>query len=142
MGAAEKILHCGRERPPSYRDWIAVSGEVERRLPCEQQRALDLQPPAITAEPAVAAPGPGKTAPFGFTGIDPVNAGTDEVVVPEGFRWAPIIAWGDPVLAGAPAFDFDRQTAAAQAGQMGYNCDYVGVLRNGSANQAVLVVNN
>ncbi|MCW4602257.1 PhoX family phosphatase [Janibacter hoylei] len=94
------------------------------------------------AEPAVAAPGPGKTAPFGFTGIDPVNAGTDEVVVPEGFRWAPIIAWGDPVLAGAPAFDFDHQTAAAQAGQMGYNCDYVGVLRNGSANQAVLVVNN
>mgnify|MGYP002651651377 CR=1 FL=1 len=36
--------------------------------------------------------------------------------MPEGFRWAPIIAWGDPVLAGAPAFDFDRQSAAAQAG--------------------------
>ena len=99
---------------------------------------------AALAEPAAAAAAskPGPKAPFGFTGIDPVAAGTDKVVVPEGFQWAPIIAWGDPILAGAPAFDFDRQTAAAQAGQMGYNCDYVGVVRNGSANQAVLVVNN
>ncbi len=93
---------------------------------------------------AEAAPGgrPGKKAPFGFTAIDPVPAGTDEVVVPEGFQWAPIIVWGDPVLADAPPFDFDHQTPTAQAGQMGYNNDYVGVLRAGSANEAVLVTNN
>ena len=94
---------------------------------------------AGTATPAAAG---AKKAPFGFDPIAPVPAGTDEVVVPEGFQWAPIIAWGDPVLAGAPAFDFDHQTADAQAGQMGYNNDYVGVLRNGSANDAVLVTNN
>lgn len=95
------------------------------------------------AQPAAAAGTAGKKkAPFGFEPIDAVPAGVDELVVPKGFRWAPIIAWGDPVLADAPAFDFDRQSAAAQAGQMGYNCDYVGVLRNGSANQAVMVVNN
>jgi secreted PhoX family phosphatase len=93
------------------------------------------------ATPAAAA-GPGKKAPFGFTPISPVPAGTDEVVVPEGFQWAPVIAWGDPILKGAPAFDFDHQTAAAQAGQMGYNCDYVGVVRTKGANNAVLVVNN
>ncbi|WP_346008266.1 PhoX family phosphatase [Janibacter terrae] len=96
------------------------------------------------AQPAAAATAAptGKKAPFGFEPIDAVPAGVDEVVVPEGFQWAPIIAWGDPILKGAPAFDFDHQTAAAQAGQMGYNCDYVGVLRHGSANRAVLVVNN
>lgn len=94
------------------------------------------------ADPAVAAPGPGKKAPFGFTPIDPVKAGTDSMVVPEGFQWTPIISWGDPVLAGAPAFDFDNHTAEAQAGQMGYNCDYVGVLRHQNENSAVLVVNN
>ena len=93
---------------------------------------------AGTATPAAAA----KKSPFGFEPITPVPASTDEVIVPEGFQWAPIIAWGDPVLAGAPAFDFDNQSDAAQAGQMGYNNDYVGVLRNGSANSAVLVTNN
>ncbi|WP_277454347.1 PhoX family phosphatase [Janibacter sp. DB-40] len=95
---------------------------------------------AGTAPPAAAAGA--RKAPFGFQPITPVPAGTDEVVVPDGFQWAPIIAWGDPVLAGAPAFDFENQTAAAQAGQMGYNNDYVGVLRNGSTNAAVLVTNN
>lgn len=97
---------------------------------------------AAVADPAAATPGPGKKAPFGFTPIDPVSAGTDKLVVPEGFRWTPIISWGDPVLSGAPAFDFDNHTAEAQAGQMGYNCDYVGVLRHGSQNSALLVVNN
>ncbi|MGO1165358.1 MAG: PhoX family protein [Janibacter sp.] len=94
------------------------------------------------AGPAAAAPGPDKKAPFGFTPIDPVTAGTDKVVIPEGFQWTPIISWGDPVLADAPAFDFDNHTAKAQAGQMGYNCDYVGVIRHENANSAVLVVNN
>lgn len=93
-------------------------------------------------QPAVAASGPGKKAPFGFAPIDPVKAGTDKMVVPEGFQWTPIISWGDPVLPGAPAFDFDNHTAEAQAGQMGYNCDYVGVLRHENENSAVLVVNN
>ncbi|MET4077718.1 PhoX family phosphatase [Janibacter sp. UYMM211] len=104
------------------------------------------------AQPAAAAPGPGTkgrphlprpTSPFGFEGIDPVPAGTDEVVVPKGFQWAPIIAWGDPILPGAPAFDFDSQTSAAQAGQFGYNCDYVGVIpTNRNGKEAVLVANN
>ncbi|GAA3609361.1 PhoX family phosphatase [Marihabitans asiaticum] len=83
------------------------------------------------------------TAPFGFTPISPVPAGTDEVVVPDGFRWAPIIRWGDPIMPGAPAFDFENQTSAAQEGQFGYNCDYVGVIPKGdSTTEAVLVVNN
>ena len=38
---------------------------------------------------------------------------------------AAVVRWGDPVLPGAPAFDFENQTADAQARQFGYNCDYV-----------------
>src|SRR5699024_2486 len=100
--------------------------------------------PARTAlaDKAAAAPGPGKTAPFGFTPLQPGTAGTDEMGVPEAFRSTPIIRRGDPVLAGAPAFAVDHHTAEAQAGQMGYNCDSGGVLRHRNENSAVLVVNN
>lgn len=52
----------------------------------------------------------------------------DEVVVPDGYEQKVLIAWGDPVEDGAPEFDFDRQTAAAQATQFGFNNDFAGVL--------------
>jgi hypothetical protein len=48
--------------------------------------------------------------------------------VAEGYDADVLIRWGDPVVAGAPAFDQMNQTAAKQAQQFGYNCDYVGFL--------------
>ncbi|QRN79866.1 MAG: PhoX family phosphatase, partial [Nocardiopsis sp. BM-2018] len=50
----------------------------------------------------------------------------DQVSVPGGYDHHVIIRWGDPVLPGAPEFDFENQTGEAQAQQFGYNCDYVG----------------
>ena len=41
-----------------------------------------------------------------------------------------LIRWGDPVVAGAPAFDPTGQTAAAQSKQFGYNCDFVAVFEH------------
>ncbi|HEY9564525.1 MAG TPA: PhoX family phosphatase, partial [Nocardioides sp.] len=58
-------------------------------------------------------------------------AATDELIVPTGFEWAPIISWGDPVTKGAPAFDFDNQTPEAQRGQAGYNADFAALLIDG-----------
>ncbi len=82
-------------------------------------------------------------APFGFKAIGFVPASTDAVVVPEGFEWKPIIAWGDPLFHDAPRFDVHKQTAAAQERQFGYNNDYVALLpHKGDQNCAVLVTNH
>jgi hypothetical protein len=63
------------------------------------------------------------------------------VSVPEGFASRTVIAWGDPVLSGAPRFDPAAQTAASAAKQFGYNSDYVGLLPL-SGETALLVVNH
>ena len=47
--------------------------------------------------------------------------------VAEGYDMQVLIRWGDPVTAGAPAFDPLKQAAAAQEKQFGYNNDYLGL---------------
>ena len=109
---------------------------------------------AVTAQPAAAAPGKGGPAggpaagagtvgPKGlaFTPIAPVASTVDQMTVPAGYAWKPIISWGDPVVQGAPAFDLDRQSAEAQEKQFGYNNDYLAILPKGR-NRALLVSNH
>ncbi|MCA1654887.1 MAG: PhoX family phosphatase [Pseudonocardiaceae bacterium] len=52
----------------------------------------------------------------------------DAVVVPSGYEQRVVIRWGDPVVPGAPRFDFAHQDAAAQAKQFGYNNDFCGLV--------------
>ena len=100
--------------------------------------------PGTAAAAAAAAPAgrpsakgrPGAGSALGFTGIAPTPATVDAVRVPEGFAWAPIISWGDPLFADTPAFDFDNQTAAAQREQAGYNADYTQFMQGGPGNNA------
>jgi uncharacterized protein len=86
--------------------------------------------------------GAGSSSP----GIDFVSVAPnvqDAVVVPGGYQQAVVIRWGDPVLPGAPAFDFDNQTAAAQERQFGFNNDFAGLLPvPGEPNAYLLVVNH
>src|SRR5262245_34912749 len=49
---------------------------------------------------------------------------SQDQAVAEGYEIQTVIRWGDPVLAGSPAFDPHRQTAEGQALQFGYNNDY------------------
>ncbi|MEU1880304.1 PhoX family phosphatase [Streptosporangium sp. NPDC020072] len=104
--------------------------------------ALAIGAVATGAAPALAAPGPddaeqafrpGHGGPGGhgghgggrltFTAVPPNT--DDRVTVPEGYETAPVVRWGDPVLPDAPAFDFENQSADAQAKQFGYNNDFV-----------------
>jgi len=47
--------------------------------------------------------------------------------VPEGYEAQILIRWGDPVVPGAPPFEIDKLTGAAQEKQFGYNCDFIGL---------------
>ncbi|WP_171059154.1 MULTISPECIES: PhoX family phosphatase [unclassified Arthrobacter] len=81
-----------------------------------------------------------------FTPIQPVPYVVDELTVPQGYSWEPLIKWGDPVLKKAPDFNLNAQTPEAQAQQFGYNCDYVDILplndKNEKNKRAVLVANH
>jgi secreted PhoX family phosphatase len=61
-----------------------------------------------------------------FTAVTPNTE--DRIVTPEGYESAVVIRWGDPVVPGAPDFDFDNQTPEAQAQQFGYNNDFCGLV--------------
>ncbi|MDO3649429.1 PhoX family protein [Nocardia mangyaensis] len=77
----------------------------------------------------------------GFTAVAPNTE--DALVIPEGYEQSVVIRWGDAVIEGAPAFDFDAQTAAAAAQQFGFNCDFAGLLPiEGQADKFLLVVSH
>jgi secreted PhoX family phosphatase len=103
---------------------------------------------ASAAPAAAAAPSevPGVT-PARFSGaltFKPIPPNKlDTFVVPNGYDHAVVIRWGDPVVPGAPDFDLDNQTAAAQSKQFGYNNDFVAVLPvDKRGRRALLVVNH
>jgi secreted PhoX family phosphatase len=76
-----------------------------------------------------------------FTPVAPNAA--DTVTVPPGYSQNVVVRWGEPILRGAPAFDPEKQTAAAQAGQFGYNNDFLALLPlPGEKNRQVLVANH
>ncbi|HWM02495.1 MAG TPA: PhoX family phosphatase [Actinophytocola sp.] len=107
---------------------------------------------AVGAGSAVAAPhsnghggGHGHGHGHGGTGLDfePVAPNTlDAVTVPRGYEHEILIKWGDPVLPGAPEFDFANQTAAAQAMQYGFNNDFCGLVRAPGHRDRWLMVSN
>ncbi|WP_410537714.1 PhoX family protein [Streptomyces sp. KL2] len=76
-----------------------------------------------------------------FAPVAPNTA--DAVTVPEGYAQNVVIRWGDPILRGAPAFDPEKQSAKAQAGQFGYNNDFLTLLPlKGERGRQVLFANH
>jgi secreted PhoX family phosphatase len=95
---------------------------------------------------AIAAAGSARANATRFT-FSEVEAGVDpRHHVADGYDADVLIRWGDPVLPGAPAFDPQHQSPAAQKLQFGYNNDYLGYLpMRGAANpsqRGLLVVNH
>jgi hypothetical protein len=68
----------------------------------------------------------GAQAAGGFTPV--ARSSEDKLIVPPGYGQTVLIRWGDPLSAGAPEFDPAAQTGAKQAGQFGYDCDFVGYM--------------
>lgn len=63
-----------------------------------------------------------------FSAVEPNE--DDRVTIPEGYQQSVLIAWGDPVIEGAPEFDVNNQTAAAAEQQFGFNNDFAGLLEH------------
>lgn len=94
------------------------------------------------ASPAASPVAGGSSLTFSPIGLDTGDA----VVVPDGYEAVPLLQWGAPLTASAPAFDPMSQTAEGQAQQFGYNCDWVDFLPlpvgSDTADHGLLVVNH
>ena len=79
-----------------------------------------------------------------FGAVDPRIQ--DKLVLPPGFESEVVVAWGDPLLEDANAFDWRKQSASTQCKQFGYNCDYVGYVPlepvDGALERGLLCVNH
>jgi len=80
-----------------------------------------------------------------FSAIAPSRE--DSIQVSAGYKAEVLVGWGDPVEAGAPAFNPDGLTAAAQAKQFGYNNDWLDFFplpdhRTANPSHGLLVVNH
>ncbi len=79
--------------------------------------------------------------------FSPIAASTeDKLVLPPEYRHTVLLRWGDPLTSNAPAFDPMAHTAARQAVQFGYDCDFIGFfplpMASGSSSHGLLVVNH
>ncbi len=131
-------------RTPTFGD--IVNRRLGRRHTVKGMLAVTALSAAGTAGlwPAAGREAPAQGSVFAF---DEIEAGIDETHhVAPGYDADVLIRWGDPVVPGAPAFDPLNQTAAAQARQFGYNCDFIGYLPlprgSGNSDRGLLFVNH
>jgi uncharacterized protein len=123
---------CGYDcfhEPPNQSDNESFASVVERAMSRRGfLKAGGLSALVLTAAaaPAVALERGNGGKVLGFSAIEP-NV-DDAVVVPDGYDSAVVIRWGDPITADAPDFDFDHLTTSSQAGQFGYNNDFLAFL--------------
>ena len=96
--------------------------------------------PAAPSSPSHSATPTESPAGMKFTAVAPNTE--DAVVIPDGYRQHVVIAWGDPVLPDAPAFDIAKQTAAAQRTQFGFNNDFAALMPIAGQNNRFLLVTN
>jgi uncharacterized protein len=95
---------------------------------------------AAVADPATDRHGGGGGNGLDFEPVAPNDL--DALVTPPGYEQGVVMRWGDPVVPGAPAFDFANQTPAAQAKQFGFNNDFCGLVPLPGCRDKWLMVSN
>ncbi len=122
-----------RSAEPSFAD--IASRQLTRRslLIGTGAVAVAAAVPPLSVRPAEAAPRAAGAGEVGsgalrFTPIASVDDAVDALTVPKGWRWTPILRWGDPLFDDSPAFDPTVPDAEAQERQFGYNNDYLDIL--------------
>lgn len=99
---------------------------------------------ALTAAVGLVGPETAEAAgKLSFSPILPVEVTSDELTVPKGYQWRPIIRWGDPLFRNSPDFDPEHPSADDQERQFGYNNDYTDVIvTNRAGTKALLCCNH
>ncbi|WP_309125346.1 PhoX family phosphatase [Kocuria sp.] len=138
-GNACAMAECNHSDNGYFRD--IASAALTRRSALGLGAAAAVTIGVVGATPEAAQAGRGRSG-LSFTPIAPVPNTVDDLTVPEGFDWSPIIRWGDPLFTDTPEFDPRNQTAAAQAGQFGYNSDYLDIIPDRGGRTGVLVNNH
>ncbi|MWB99924.1 PhoX family protein [Agromyces seonyuensis] len=136
---------CNTSHNPHFRDIASAALSRRALLGIGAAGAFGIAIAAATPTGAAYAGdgrGPGKGGDLEFAPIAPVASTVDDFTVPEGYVWEPVIRWGDPLFAGVPALDFANLTAETQAGQFGYNSDYLDILADPNGKTGVLVNNH
>jgi secreted PhoX family phosphatase len=146
MATVNIELHGGRDKHPPAPDQSHHFSDILRRRLTRRavvQGGIAATLMVVSRPSAVA--GQDTESALTFTPIEP-TVGGNVPTVPAGYSFSPLVRWGDPVMANAPTFDPTNLTAASQALQAGYNCDYVGFLPlpigSSSSNHGLLVINN
>ena len=103
---------------------LAVAGAGATALGAGTAAAAPSAPADVTVDADLG--GGRRRDGLNFTAVAPNTE--DRIVTADGYESAVVIRWGDPVVPGAPAFDFDHQTPEAQALQFGYNNDFCGLV--------------
>lgn len=145
---------CAHEAPNPTRNQYfgdVLASVLDRRGVLRAGATLTLVAGAAHALGGTAIAAPGRPAQAGsgrpVAGLDyePVASNSaDEIRVPPGYNHNVVIRWGDPVLPDAPEYDFDNQSAEAQALQFGYNCDFCGLvpLEPRGGNERFIMISN
>ncbi len=131
--------------PPNESSAAKYFGEVLRQRLNRRAALKALAASALTACAPRVAEQPRRASSTGSTlRFTEIARGLDDRLhVPEGYVAEVLLRWGDPIIAGAMPFDAARQTAAAQAGQFGYNNDFLAFIPSWEAqDRALLVVNH
>ncbi|MFO1154014.1 MAG: PhoX family phosphatase [Rhodospirillales bacterium] len=124
----KRPLDGGQEQRPA-----SIGEMIEARL-TRRQALTGLAAATLTATagaPSLAAvlatpPTAAASTPPSTLGFAELPHGLSEThAVATGYEATTLIRWGDPLEAGAPAFDPLKQSAAAQAKQWGFNNDFV-----------------